>query len=66
MTWQVVIHFTFCDSNPVLVRPFIALEDGSFFWVLGGVLSHTLPSMLEELIPVAERERVLGATCDVS
>jgi len=49
------LHFLY--SNPVLVRPFIALEDGSFFWVLGGVLSHTLPSMLEELIPTGERER---------
>ena len=47
----------FLYSNPVLARPFIALDDGSFFWVLGGVLSHTLPAMLEDRIPSAERAR---------
>ena len=48
-------HFLF--SNPVLVRPFIDLENGSFFWALAGIVAHTLPAMLEELVPPAERER---------
>ena len=51
-------HFLF--SNPVLVRPFIDLENGSFFWALAGILAHTLSAMLEELVPPAERERYLA------
>lgn len=47
----------FLFSNPVLVRPFIEIGEGTFFWVLGGILAHTLPAMLEGLIPPAERER---------
>jgi hypothetical protein len=50
-----VKHFLF--SNPVLVRPLIELDDGSFFWALGGILAHTLPAMLEELIPKSELPR---------
>lgn len=50
-----VNHFLF--SNPVLVRPLIELNDCSFFWALGGILAHTLPAMLEELIPTRERPR---------
>jgi hypothetical protein len=42
-------HFLY--SNPVLVKPFIQVDEDSFFWVLGGVLAHTLQPMLESLLP---------------
>src|SRR5260221_5484609 len=48
-------HFLY--SNPVLQRPFIRLGGRAFFWVLSGVLAHTLPGMLEALVPPADRQR---------
>jgi hypothetical protein len=49
----------FLYSNPVLVRPFIALGGDSFFWGLGGILAHTLQAMLESLVPASARQRYL-------
>lgn len=42
-------HFLF--TNTVLSKPFIRLENDRFFWVLSGEFSHTLPTMLEQIIP---------------
>jgi hypothetical protein len=48
-------HFLY--SNPVLQRPFIRIGEDRYFWVLCGLHSHTLPGMLELLIPKAHRDR---------
>jgi hypothetical protein len=50
-------HFLY--SNPVLAQPFIKLDGGCSFWVLGGILTHTLPEMLQLLIPASERPKYL-------
>ena len=49
-------HLHFLYANPVLHRPLIYIGDNSFYWVLCGVYAHTLPTMLELLIPRAERD----------
>jgi len=51
------MHFLY--SNPVLQRPLIRVTDESFYWVLCGLYTHTLPAMLEVLIPQAHRDRYL-------
>ena len=51
----------FLFGNPVWERPFIRVAEKSFFWVLGGVLPHTLQAMLEALIPESALQRYSGA-----
>lgn len=41
-------HFVL--SNPVLDRPFISLEDGTYFSAVWGVLPHLLLDILEDLV----------------
>ena len=40
----------FVLSNPVLDRPFISLEDGTYFSAVWGVMPHLLLDILEELV----------------
>jgi hypothetical protein len=53
-------HFLY--SNPVLSKPLVRLPQdprlpkNGFFWVLGAIWTHTLPSMLELLIPPEQRQ----------
>lgn len=47
-------------TNPVLQRPFIRVADESFFWALSGIYAHTLPGMIEGIIPAAHRERYVA------
>jgi hypothetical protein len=50
----------FLYTNPVLQQPFIYLGGDSFFWVQCGLYSHTLPGMLELLIPQPDRDQYLA------
>ena len=50
-------HFLY--SNPVLQRPFIVTGDEEYFWVMSGILSHTLSGLIEGLVPMERRERYL-------
>jgi hypothetical protein len=50
-------HFIY--SNPVLLRPFVAIDSDSYFWVMSGILGHTLPGMFEAIIPMEEREKYM-------
>jgi hypothetical protein len=47
-------------SNPVLQRPLVHVGGDAFFWPLCGLYAHTLPAMLELLIPKACRDRYLA------
>lgn len=50
-------HFLY--ANPVLTKPFIRMDADTYFWVLGGIASHTLPTMLERIVPAALRDKYL-------
>lgn len=50
----------FLYTNPILQRPFIRLGEDSFYWVQCGIYSHTLPGMLESLIPEAHRPEYMA------
>ena len=50
-------HFLY--SNPVLQRPFIMTGEEKYFWVLSGIFSHTLPGLIEGLVPLEKRERYI-------
>ena len=50
-------HFLY--SNPVLQRPFIVIGDDKYCWVLCGLLSHTLPGLIEGLVASENRKRYL-------
>ena len=50
-------HFLY--SNPVLQRPFIVTGDEEYFWVMSGILSHTLSGLIEGLVPIEQRQRYL-------
>ena len=52
------LHFLY--SNPVLQRPLIRSGNEVFYWGLCGIYAHTLPAMLELLIPKAHRDRYLA------
>jgi hypothetical protein len=49
----------FLYTNPILQRPFIRLGEDSFYWVQCGIYSHTLPGMLESLIPKVHRDEYM-------
>ena len=50
-------HFIY--TNPILQRPFIHLGGDKFFWVQCGIYSHTLPGMIEMLIPRLHRDQYM-------
>ena len=50
-------HFLY--SNPVLQRPFIAVDNELYFWVLPGILAHTLPGLIEGIVPPERRTQYL-------